>query len=334
MTSGTRQDGSRPALPLEERESHGDENKSVRRASLPAIFIELPKQRTAAGASVPTPAAASKPAPGHCSRFGSALSLATLAEPTARGFRFLEATQLPDGAWPASPESREGCWVTALACWALLGIEEFSGSVRRGLSWLCADQPGEARLWWRLLRRLHRMRRVSSQKDSYYGWSWTLGTASWVEPTSSAVIVLGSAPARSVSLAASRRMRLAEAMLYDRMCPGGGWNCGNPMVYGVPGEPQVGTTAWALLALRQHADRHENQLSMQWLEQAWPKMQSPASLAMAHLALDACGREQHDARNGVAQGARRQRNTLECRDSRLGHTRFVRKPELAPVRNR
>ena len=128
----------------------------------------------------------------------------TLAEPTARGFRFLEATQLPDGAWPASSESREGCWVTALACWALLGLEEFSGSVRRGLSWICADQPGEARLLWRLLRRLHRIRRVSSQKDSYYGWSWTLGTASWVEPTSSAMIVLGSAHANLLPAASAQ----------------------------------------------------------------------------------------------------------------------------------
>ena len=30
-------------------------------------------------------------------------------------------------------------------------------------------------------------------------------------------------------------------MLYDRMCPGGGWNCGNPKVYGVAGEPLVGS---------------------------------------------------------------------------------------------
>jgi len=87
---------------------------------------------------------------------------------------------------------------------------------------------------------------------------------------------------------------LAEAMLYDRMCVGGGWNCGNPMVYGVPGEAQVSTTAWALLALRHHIKRLENQLSVQWLEQAWPKMLSPASLAIAHLALDACGRDTAD----------------------------------------
>src|SRR5579862_62909 len=287
--SGTRQDGSRPALPLEERESHGDENKAfVERVCLPFL---LSSQNTDGGWGFHSDTRSRVEASAWALLALRECAIPrTLAEPTARGFRFLEATQLPDGAWPASPESREGCWVTALACWALLGLEEFSGSVRRGMSWLCADQPGEARLLWRLLRRLHGIRRVSSQKDSYYGWSWTLGTASWVEPTSSAMIVLGSAPAGLLP-AASRRMRLAEAMLYDRMCPGGGWNCGNPMVYGVPGEPQVGTTAWALLALRQYGDRQENQLSMRWLEQAWPKMQSVASLAMADLALDACGRE-------------------------------------------
>jgi hypothetical protein len=157
-------------------------------------------------------------------------------------------------------------------------------------SWLCADQPGEAQLWWRVIRTLRGVRGVSAQKDSYYGWSWTHGTASWVEPTSLALIVLGSAPG-SLLPAATRRTKLAEAMLYDRMCPGGGWNCGNPMVYGVAGEPQIGTTAWALLALRHHADRSENQLSLQWLEQAWPRIKSPASLAMACVALEAYRRD-------------------------------------------
>ena len=279
-------------MPLEERESHGDENKAfVERACLPFL---LSSQNTDGGWGFRSDTRSRVEASAWALLALRECAIPrTLAEPTARGFRFLEATQLLDGAWPASLESREGCWVTALACWALLGLEEFSGSVGRGLSWLCADQPGEARLLWRMLRRLHRMRRVSSQKDSYYGWSWTLGTASWVEPTSSAMIVLGSEAARLLPTA-SRRIRLAEAMLYDRMCPGGGWNCGNPMVYGVPGEPQVGTTAWALLALRQNAGRDENQLSIRWLEQAWPKMQSVASLAMAHLALDAYGRESRE----------------------------------------
>lgn len=220
-------------------------------------------------------------------------SLATVSEAVAGGFRFLQASQLPDGAWPASPDSREGCWVTSLACWALLGVPEYCDIVDHGLAWLCSDEPGETRLWWRVLRRLLGAHRVAKQKVSCYGWSWTPGTASWVEPTSFALIALSSARARRLP-AAARRLRLAEAMLYDRMCAGGGWNCGNPMVYGVPGEAQVSTTAWALLALRRHVKRRENQLSVQWLEQAWPKMLSPASLAVAHLALDACGRDSAD----------------------------------------
>ena len=172
--SGTRQDGSRPALPLEERESHEDENKAfVERVCLPFL---LSSQNTDGGWGFRSDTRSRVEASAWALLALRECAIPrTLAEPTARGFRFLEATQLPDGAWPASPESREGCWVTALACWALLGVEEFSGSVRRGLSWLCADQPGEARLLWRLLRRLHPMRRVSSQKDSYYGWSWTSG---------------------------------------------------------------------------------------------------------------------------------------------------------------
>lgn len=215
---------------------------------------------------------------------------AGVAEPVARGYHFLKSSQLPDGSWSASPEGQEGSWVTALACWALLGGEEFSENVVRGLGWLCAEEPGEAHLRWRVLRTLRRSHRLSAQKDAYYGWSWTRGTASWVEPTSFALMVLDSAPAQALP-AAAQRTKLATAMLYDRMCPGGGWNCGNPMVYGVPGEPQIGTTAWALLALRHHPDRTENQQSLQWLEQAWPKIKSPASLAVACLALKAYGRD-------------------------------------------
>jgi len=75
-------------------------------------------------------------------------------------------------------------------------------------------------------------------------------------------------------------------MLYDRMCPGGGWNCGNPMVYGVPGEPQVTSSAWALLALTDHPERPEVQQSLTWLEENSKAIRSPGSAAMAVLALN------------------------------------------------
>jgi Prenyltransferase and squalene oxidase repeat len=208
----------------------------------------------------------------------------------ARGVHFLELSQLPDGSWPSSPESNEGCWVTSLACWALLGREHMAGIVARGMNWLCNDRPGDDSLWWRLLRRLYSNRQVSSQNNRYYGWSWTPKTASWVEPTSFALLVLRSSPASLLPAGVLRRQQVAEAMLYDRMCPGGGWNCGNPVIYGVPGEPQISSTVWALLALRKHAERRENQKSLDWLEANWGRSQTPASLALAHIALGAYGR--------------------------------------------
>jgi len=134
-------------------------------------------------------------------------------------------------------------------------------------------------------------RRVNAQNEAYWGWSWTEGTASWVEPTAQALIVLRTARLKPFSREAERRQELAEKMLYDRMCPGGGWNCGNPMVYGIPGEPLVGPTVWALLALRAHPDREENRISIAWLAQNWAKIQSPGSLALAHIGLGAYGKQ-------------------------------------------
>jgi hypothetical protein len=79
-------------------------------------------------------------------------------------------------------------------------------------------------------------------------------------------------------------------MLYDRMCPGGGWNSGNPLIYGVAGEPRIGPTAWALLALREYASRAENQLSLQWLHDSYGEIRGPLSLSLAHICLTAYGK--------------------------------------------
>jgi len=208
----------------------------------------------------------------------------------SRAFHFLGVAQLPDGSWPCSPELREGSWVTSLVCLALLGRNEFSGNVVRGLDWLCQELPGETRLLRRLIRSFAARRSVTDQNESYFGWSWTTGTASWVEPTAYAIIVMRGTPAELLPKAARRRLRVGEAMLYDRMCPAGGWNCGNPMVYGVPGEPQVSSTAWALLALREHPERPEVQKSLHWLQENLKTIQSPVSLALALIAMNAHGR--------------------------------------------
>ncbi len=80
-------------------------------------------------------------------------------------------------------------------------------------------------------------------------------------------------------------------MLYDRMCPSGGWNSGNPLVYGVAGIPRIMPTVWALLALRNHGACAENQKSLDWLERNYNDIEGPGSLALAHLCLETCERD-------------------------------------------
>jgi hypothetical protein len=204
-----------------------------------------------------------------------------------RGLRYLADSQLVDGSWPSAHGQGKGAWVTSLACWAFLSADENRAALGRGLDWLAAERPGDSGGWFRFLRGFGGSKKVSGQNDALWGWSWTSGTASWVEPTSYALLVLRAAPKDLVPASAASRLKLAEEMLFDRMCPGGGWNCGNPMVYGVAGEPQVSTTVWALLALREHAERTEIQQSLAWLEKNWSSIQSPASLALAQIGLNA-----------------------------------------------
>jgi hypothetical protein len=211
-------------------------------------------------------------------------------EAALRGFSYLERTQLPDGSWPTTRGEEQGSWTTAPACWALLAYREQAHEcLDRGLNWLLQTTPGDAGVWWRLVRRLTAKRSVSSQSDQLYGWSWTQGTASWVEPTAYALIVLRCAPQKLLSADARKRISIAQKMLLDRMCPGGGWNCGNPMVYGVAGEPQVVPTVWALLALRD-SGASEYRKGLDWLEANHDKVQSLASLALTKIGLDALGR--------------------------------------------
>jgi Squalene-hopene cyclase C-terminal domain len=226
------------------------------------------------------------------------------AESISRGYKFLERAQLADGSWPAASGQGTGSWVTSLACWALRSRSDVSPRLARGVRWLEGDVPGDARFWGRFIRGVVALtsdKRVNAQNQAYWGWSWTAGTASWVEPTAQALIVLGMTPVESSSRDARQRRDVAEKMLYDRMCPGGGWNCGNPRVYGVPGEPLVGPTVWALLALRAHPRRQENQISLDWLAQNWMKIESPGSLALAQIGLQAYGKRISGIRVALAE---------------------------------
>jgi hypothetical protein len=206
------------------------------------------------------------------------------------GFRFLRKMQLPDGSWPSSATQTVGCWATSLASWALLTDPESEAAVAAGLRWICQDWPRGVNFLQRMIRKAARRKKVSLQNDLLRGWGWTPGTASWVEPTAFALLALDRAAKELVPPEAGRRRELAKAMLFDRMCPGGGWNCGNPVVYGVPGDPLVEPTVWALLALRDEANRPEHRMSLAWLEKIVSEVLGAGSLALARICLETYGR--------------------------------------------
>ncbi len=183
-----------------------------------------------------------------------------------------------------------------------VGAGRYLGRIIRGrkctispAGWL-KDYPFDSSPLVRLLGSLRSKTRVSQHDDSYRGWGWTPRTSSWVEPTAFALLALQESRVQQFPAAASERRKLAVALLYDRMCPDGGWNCGNPRVYGVAGQPLVLPTAWALIALHPFPEHECKSQSLAWLENEVPKIESPGSLAAATMCLETYSKKLPDAK--------------------------------------
>jgi hypothetical protein len=204
--------------------------------------------------------------------------------------RYLMAEQENKGFWTATPEMKSGSWVTSLACAVLANTEDADSAVVAGMAWLCNDYPLDSNPALRFIHRILSKDVSSKHNDSFRGWGWTPRTSSWVEPTAFALLALQESRAERLPSAASQRRELAVGLLYDRMCPGGGWNCGNPRVYGVAGEALILPTAWALIALQAFPEHQKKSLSLAWLEAEMPQIESPGSLAVASMCLEAYGR--------------------------------------------
>ena len=113
------------------------------------------------------------------------------------------------------------------------------------------------------IRRCVRCSRIAARKSPQHpairqnpnlqGWSWTDGTFSWVEPTAWCMLAVKKL-ARSTPEAGAR-VAEAEKVLEDRACSGGGWNYGNPEVYGKSLLAHVPPTAAGVLALQNRRER-------------------------------------------------------------------------------
>jgi hypothetical protein len=200
---------------------------------------------------------------------------------------FLLHAQNPNGSWPTFLEDdQDGAWVTSLATIALRDFVSAIPARLMGFRWLMNSAGRESNWFWKWkFRTADRHVRFDPNK---FGWPWVPDTASWVVPTAFAILASSQAPCFCGSLERIPfRVDRGIEMLIDRACPGGGWNAGNGVVYGVPLAPHPDDTAIALLALSDRTQDPVVQSGVLWLERTAPTLTAPWSLAWAVLALAA-----------------------------------------------
>lgn len=203
--------------------------------------------------------------------------------------RILLRIQNPNGSWPAfSGDDEAGSGLTGLALYALNRRCVRGMVAHRAVHWLVESRGWESHwLWQWKFRTSDRHVRFDPDK---FGWPWMPETASWVVPTAYSLLALKHSRAISEHGPAQLRIRRGVEMLYDRICPEGGWNAGNGVVYGFPLAPHPDATALALLSLLNERPNHFITSSLDWLERRAETSFAPWSLAWTILALAAFAR--------------------------------------------
>jgi hypothetical protein len=187
---------------------------------------------------------------------------------------WLAGIQRPDGALGLAEGITAPCWGTpyAILLWAALGDYEPQRSQAAG--WLlgvagktdATDTTG-----------------VLSHDGSIAGWPWMENTSSWLEPTAMAVLAI-----RRQGHERHPRVREGIRLICDRSVPGGGWNFGNPTMFGSTIPPQAAPTGMALLALA-GTDAEDDLIEggCGYLLSALGQVRTPRSLAWGLMGLDA-----------------------------------------------
>jgi hypothetical protein len=196
---------------------------------------------------------------------------------------WIAAIQRADGSVPVSPEIQTPAWTTPLALLFWTGFAGLEASRRRARNWLL-------RIEGRTLSRNDPGAKLFGHDSTAVGWPWVHGTHSWVEPTAMAILALCREGLRN-----HPRVQAGIHLILDRSLKHGGWNYGNPAVFGRDLRPQPGPSGVALLALAaHHDDSPECRRGIEYLRQALREVRSGVSLGWGVLALrawEACPRE-------------------------------------------
>lgn len=163
----------------------------------------------------------------------------------AKAAKWLGGQQRQDGGLSPYAAVDQSTWVTSLVL--LFSPEDFGDRCyHSALDWVLRQTGQETSWMYRLKLRLN----SQADRDQSSGWPWFPGAASWVSPTSTAVIGLRRAQLYSRDEAIGRRIDEGKRFLMTHTCQDGGWNHGSERALGYDAEPYPETTGAALLALR------------------------------------------------------------------------------------
>jgi hypothetical protein len=234
-----------------------------------------------------------------------------------RGVRWLVSCQNTDGGWPLNRHLPASSWTTALAVLALGSLEREATSAARGARWLLRRRPRTPGPLVTLIHRFAPDALGVKFDPTLEGWSWTAGTASFVEPTAYAVLALKKVGRRLPGTHVAERIREAERMIRDRMCREGGWNYGNSRVLGADLWPYADVTALTLLALADHRAHPDSQRSLLALRRLLEHVDSGLALAWGALCFAAYGEDAGPWRTRLHRAWRRTRFVGDARSTAL-----------------
>lgn len=202
---------------------------------------------------------------------------------------WLLGQQTRRGSVPAIASHPEAAWATSYACLLWQGVDAARPAHDAAISWLLSSKGAiTSRVPEGILK----------QDPTLLGWPWIDETASWVEPTSLALLALGRSEKRNAP-----RVSAGLALIRDRAIPGGGWNMGNPVVFGTPLRPLPSPTGLAILALAQAGDPIESTVgaATHYLRTRLPETRSPVALGWGLLGLRAWGIVPEDSKLWLAE---------------------------------
>lgn len=215
-------------------------------------------------------------------------------ESRKRGIDWLLRRQNKDHSWPLNETAKDGSWTTALAITALSDNAPNSERALAAARWLLEQEGSKPGILAEIILWATGKSKVNKLDNDLIGWSWVPNSFSWVEPTSYALIALKKLRARLAGTNVDERIRQGDAMIYDRMCSGGGWNYGNSKVLDYALWPYPDITAVALIAMQDHAREKANQDSLQILSKIASETDSGLALCWAAVCLNVYGQDNSD----------------------------------------